>query len=184
MYSRFLSTLQLSDCRFKCVVIDTLSNVFHDQFTYSCFFAFPRPALNLKASLFASIVTKSATKDCETSLFLEKLILNPYHITLKRSWYRRLWWHFFGKKKKKKRIDADHCFLLIQHCFDPKFVSKGLKDNFTNYCASMSSNDPWSVGKLMETDGMILFPMIILHSYKLVFSLFAFRNSLSDLRMQ
>ena len=75
-------------------------------------------------------------------------------------------------------------FYLFSNVLTLNLFRKALKDNFTHYCTSMTSNDPWSIGKLMETDGMIFFPMIILHSYKLVFSLFAFRYSPSDLRMQ
>ena len=113
--------------------------------------------------------------------FLEKLILNPLPHTLKRSWCRRLWWHFSKKKTELLPTIASYLFSIV---LTQTLFRKALKDNITHYCASMTSNDPWSIGKLMETDGMIFFPMIILHSYKLVFSLFAFRYSLSDPRMQ
>ena len=90
----------------------------------------------------------------------------------------------FFEKNKKNELMPTIAFYLFSIVLTLNLFRKALKDNFTHYCASMSSNDPWSIGKLMETDGIIFFPMIILHSYKLVFSLFAFRYSLSDLRMQ
>ena len=90
-----------------------VSQLFPDQLL-TC-----RPAISLQSRL------KSATKDCKSSRFLRSLYLTLYHITLKRSWCRRFWRHF-----SKKRNAADHCFLLIQQCFDPKFVSKGFKRQF------------------------------------------------------
>ena len=53
------SRLQISS---KCKVINILSNVFHDLFTFSCFSPFPRPALDLQATFFASIATKIRDK--------------------------------------------------------------------------------------------------------------------------
>ena len=46
-------------------------------------------------------------------------------------------------------------FSLFSNVLTLNLFRKGLKDNFTQYCASATSNDPSSKGKLMETDGMI-----------------------------
>ena len=46
-------------------------------------------------------------------------------------------------------------FSLFSNVLTLNLFRKGLKDNFTQYCPSTTSNDPSSIGKLMETDGVI-----------------------------